>query len=155
MIQIIDVIKHKNKYSTQTMIVIDKHPEFKYKRVGDMLIAEDSGFFSFYKYKKPSKNWEAFAGREFDIHLDSGEIEKAYGQWWDHLPEDYSDLVYCFGTQTEEGLARCNVFHSSKVDKVLVDEWLADNEPSNNYHKYDTKNKDYGEHKIISRWEAV
>ena len=60
-IKIIDVIKHRNKHYTQTMIVVDRDPVFEYEKDGSLLIAHDSGFFNFYVYDKPSKHFQALA----------------------------------------------------------------------------------------------
>jgi hypothetical protein len=87
--------------------------------------------------------------------LKNGGVEKACGQWWDHLPDDYSGLVYSLGVASVAELENCYVFYSMKIDKEMVDEWLSKNEPSNNYHKYDKRSKDYGKQTIVSRWEAA
>lgn len=155
MTKIIDVIEHKYKYGIQIEVVVDEPPKIIYERVDDLLIGEHDGFFRFYKYERPSKNWQAFAGREFEIPLVNGGIEKAYGQWWDHFPSDYRGLVYSLGVASVNQLARCNLFYGMKVDRELVDNWIAENEPSNNYNKYNPKDADYGKHKIVSRWENV
>ena len=71
-IKIIDIIHHKNKYSTQVFHILNRMPEFLYEREGSWLVGEDQGFFSFYKHKTPSKAFRAFAGREFEIPLVNG-----------------------------------------------------------------------------------
>lgn len=132
----------------QRFIVTDRKPVFVYERKGIWLIAEDSGFFGFYKYDPPGHSWRAFGGREFDIPLKNGSIEKAYGQWWDYMPPDHNGLLIETGYGTPEELSKCNVFCSVRVDPLLIDKWLAKNEPSNNYHRYDKRHKDFGKHKI-------
>ena len=92
-LEIIDIIDHTNKYSVQRFVVLNRSPNFMYEREGKWLIAEDSGFFNFYYYDRPCPNWEAFAGRKFNIKMKDGSIEEAYGQWWDGVPEDYQGLV--------------------------------------------------------------
>lgn len=139
MIKIIDIIQHKNKYGTQTMLIVDRPPIFKYEKKGNLLVGEDSGFFSFYTYKRPSTGFRAFGGRKFDIPLKSGEIEKAQGQWWNCLPHEYKDAVYTLGVATVKELEKCYVFYSMKVKKELVDTWLLNNKPSTNYYKYSKK----------------
>jgi len=114
------------------------------------LIGEESGFYYFYGYKRST---EAFCGREFDIPLVGGGVERASGQWWHSMPEDFRGLVDSLGGGTEEGLGKCNVFSSIYVDSEMVEKWLYDNKPSNNYHKYDTKHKNFGEHTIVSCWD--
>ena len=155
MIKIIDVIKHQNKYGYQWFLVINRKPDFIYERNGNFLIAEDSGFFNFYFYERPTPGFYAFAGRKFDIKLKNGGVEKAFGQWWDKTPPDYVELLYHFGYGTPEGLAKCNVFCSGSIDKVLVDKWLDENEPSNNYNKYNKRDPDFGKHTIDSKWDVL
>ena len=126
-IKIIDVILHKNKYSTQTFVVTDRQPNFVYTKIDNWLIAEDSGFYSFYFHELASKTWKAFAGRKFNIPLDNGETIEAVGQWWDGVPEEYKELMES-GSSTIEQLNECNVFCSSRCDKRFIDEWLEENE---------------------------
>ena len=150
MVKIIDIIKHKDKYGgSRIIIVVDDPPSFKYERVGDLLVGEDSGFFNFYKHVKPSKHYQAFAGRKFDIPLKDGSIEKAHGQWWDHLPSDYYKLLYSVGVASIQQLNDCYVFRSMKVDREIVDDWLSKNDPSNNYYKYDKRSNNYGKQTIV------
>ena len=92
-LEILDIIDHRNKYSTQRFVVLNRSPNFVYECKDTWLIAEDSGFFNFYYYERPSGSFFAFAGRKFDIKMQDGSIEKAYGQWWDGVPEDYRGLV--------------------------------------------------------------
>jgi hypothetical protein len=150
---IIDIIDHRNKYSTQRFAVISRSPDYKYERKGKWLIGEDSGFFSFFYHDSPRGAFYAFAGRKFDIPMIDGTTIKATGQWWDGVPEDYHGLISHIGYDTVAGLERCNVFCGGNVDPDIVEKWLSENEPSNNYHKYDKRNPDYGKHTIISRWE--
>lgn len=152
-IKILDVIKHRNKYAVQTFVVLNRRPDYKYERKGDWLIGEDSGFFSFYRYKV-DRHAKAFAGREFDIRLKNGEVIKASGQWWDDVPESYvRGLIYHLGVGTPEELAKCNVFCASNIDQVMVNDWLKNNKASNNYHKYDKRHPDFGKHIINSKWD--
>ena len=153
--KIIDIIDHRNKYETQRFVVINRKPKYLYERKGIWLIGEDSGFFNFYYHQAPSGRFYAFCGRKFDIPLKDGSIEKAFGQWWDGIPSGYSDLLYRLGCGTPEALGRCNVFCSAAVDRAIIDKWLSENEPSNNYHKYDNRHSDFGKHVIKSRWENV
>lgn len=155
-IKILDVIVHRNKDYSQLFVVTDRKPEYKYERKGKWLIAEDSGFFSFYKYDRPSRGFQAFAGRKFDIPMVDGTVEKAHGQWWDGVPKDYQGLLISPGVATLEELESCYVFYGGRCcDREILDAWLSENEPSNNYEKYDKRSKAFGEHKIVSRWEST
>lgn len=42
-LEIIDIIDHRNKYSVQRFVVLNRSPIFVYEREGKWLIAEDSG----------------------------------------------------------------------------------------------------------------
>ena len=152
MIEIIDIIHHKNAYSTQEMIVTSRKPKYLFEKKGIWLIGEDSGFFSFLYYQRPCKGSVAFAGRKFDILMKDGSVINATGQYWDGVPESYSGLLRSIGRASIEELDRCYVFSSSMVDKEIVNNWLSNNEPSNNYNKYDKRSKDYMVHKIVSKF---
>lgn len=156
-IKIVDIIKYRNQYNTQTLVVLSRDPVFVYEKKGHYLIAEDSGFFDFLGYEPASEYSKAFGGVEFTIPLVDGSEIKASGQWWDSTPPDYGELIkegliVQAGIKTIEGLARCNVFTSGKVDSEILREWLENNEPSNNYDKYRVGHKHYMVHKIVSRW---
>ena len=149
-----DIILHKNKYYTQVCVIINRLPEFKYEydNTGAWLLAEDSGFFSFYHQRKETFD-QAFCGRPFNIPLVDEGVVKAQGSWWDNTPDDYDMLLYHCGSNTVEQLGKCYVFTSSKIDKQLIDDWLDNHTPSNNYHKYDKRSKEYMKHLIISPWD--
>lgn len=138
---IIDVIRHSTKFAgglTQGFIVLDKMPEFIYERRGNCLVAADDGFYDCLHYDKPSKNWKAFAGREFDLKMKDGTIEHAYGQWWSGKhQENAPELIISLGMNTIEELHKCYVFCSGHVSKAKYDAWLSCNTPSDNYYKYD------------------
>ena len=150
-IKIIDVILHQNKYDVQTFVVLNRMPKFIYEKKGKWLIGEDSGFYNFYYHEQPTRMFQAFGGREFDIPLKNGETIKASGQWWDGTPEEYRHLFRC-GIETIDGLNKCNVFASGRFDKKLLDKWLLKNRPSNNYRKYDKRNNDYMVQTIVSKF---
>lgn len=154
-IKILDIIDHRNKYETQRMLVVDRMPQFVFERRGSgLLIGHDSGFFQFYRHETPWPNSRAFAGREFEIPMVDGTAIKANGQWWDCLPRDYAELTYDLGVNTIEWLSKCYVFWGCfHEDRDLVDSWLTENQPSNNYNKYNPKHADYGKQTIASRWD--
>lgn len=149
---ITDVIIHKNKMFTQTFLLLNRKPIFKFEKKDNWLISEDNGFFQFYSYEKPVGRFKAFGGSEFDIHLKNGEVIKANGQWWDAVPKDFQDKVKSYGYGTIDTLSKCYVFCSTYVQKGIVEKWLEENEPSNNYNKYNQKHPDYGKHTIPEKW---
>jgi len=149
-IKILDVIYQELSSETLCYIIVDREPDYIYERKDGWLIAEDSGFFDFFKHDTPSGRFYAFDGREFDIQLMDGIIEHAYGQWWHGVPEDYNGLLYHIGYGISDKLSDCNVFRSCSIDQYLLNDWLLNNNPSNNYHKYDKRHANFSKH-IIER----
>ena len=155
MSKIVDVIFHKNKYYIQRFLVVDEIPDLKYKATikcgRKVLIAEDGIFFGLYYYDKPTENWQAFAGRKFDIPMLDGKITKAHGQWW-HGNSGIN--VINVGIGTPERLGKCNVFCGCDVKKDVAEQVFNNfKNPSNNYYKYDKKHSDYGKNIIVSPWD--
>ncbi len=154
--EILDIIDHRHKYGTQRELVVDRMPSLVYEqRSRVLLVGHDSGCFGFYGYETPGPTWKAFCGRKFEIPMVDGSVIEASGQWWDPgLPADFQGLLYSYGMNTIAGLAQCCVFMSGiLIDCLIVDAWLAKNEPSNNYHKYDKRHEDFGKHRIVSPWK--
>ena len=141
-IEIKDIIKH-GTYN-QHFLLLNRKPVFTYDKTDNWLIAEDAGFFSFYHFDRPSKNFKAFAGRVFDIPLKNGEIINANGQWWDAVPLEYKDKILSLGYGTIDSLSGCYVFCHIYVSKEIVEKWLVENSVSNNYNLYNKKHSDYG-----------
>lgn len=137
--KIIDVIVSDN--TGQMFLILDRLPEYNYERHGDWLHAEDSGFYDQYVYKKPTKYCKAFAGREFDIKMKNGDVEKACGQWWSGVNKELIPGQVCHPAySTIEELQHCYVFRGGvSVEKKLVTDWLGKHEPSTDYWKYDQR----------------
>lgn len=155
-ISIVDIIDHKSKYAVQRLLVVNRRPKPVFEREGQYLIGDDAGFWMVYKYETPGPNWKAFAGRKFDIPMKDGSTIKADGQWWSSPMKCLSEMTYNIGAATVESLSECHVFFGTYyVDRKLVDDWLQENEPSNNYDKYNPKHADFGKHRIVSRWETA
>lgn len=153
--EIIDVIMHTDAYHTSPYIVLDSPLNLIYERHGNYLIGEDSGFFGFLAKKPFDKRWPAFGGREFDIPLLDGSVEKAYGQYWDEIPDDWCDLVAVVGASSLPELNECYVFSGFCVDTQLIEKWLLENEPSNNYNKYNKRHENYAKQIVFNRFEKV
>lgn len=133
--EIKDIIIH-GEYK-QMSIVLDEMPKFLYERRGNCLVASDDGFYGCYFYDRPSKNWEAFAGRKFDISMKGGTIEHAHGQWWDGKhQENAPEPIVNAGISTPDKLASCYVFMSSHISQKKVEAWLQQNKPASDYYKY-------------------
>ena len=133
-----DVIIHGEH--KQVSIVLDKMPEFIYEKKGEyLLFAEDDSFYESYAYER-SAHAKAFAGREFDIPMKDGSIIKANGQWWDSgiraaTPEDITQV----GINTLDGLKKCYVFFSAKINATKLNKWLENNKASADHWKYDER----------------
>ena len=97
--KIIDVIITKNK---QIFVIVDKKPKFLYERKGDLLVADDDGFYNTYYYERPNKYSKAFGGREFGIQLKDGNVEHAFGQWWDGKHQEKSVRMNWNGADMEQ-----------------------------------------------------
>lgn len=111
-----NVVNRPTQGSPQYFIVLNRMPVFVYERKGDLLLAEDSGFYSCYRYEAPSKGFQAFGGSKFDIQLKNGEVEKAHGQWWStRHPESQNKKMCDRGYQTLDGLAKCFVFCGGSI----------------------------------------
>lgn len=147
-----DIIIHRNKMFTQTFLLLNRKPVFAFFERDKWLIAEDNGFFKFYYYEKPVGRFKAFGGSEFDIPMKNGKVIKANGQWWDAVPKDYISKVDSYGYGTIDTLSKCYVFGSVYVQKGMVEKWLEENEPSNNYNKYNHCHADYRKHTIPEKW---
>lgn len=154
-INIVDVIDHRNEYATQRMLVVNRFPKPLFTKDSRGLIGVDDCVHQFYKYERPGPGWEAFAGREFDIPMADGTVEHAKGQWWDVSRKEFRDTTYDLGMATIEQLKECYVFYGGKhIDRAIVDVWLAENTPSNNYNKYDERHATFRQHQIVSPWET-
>lgn len=83
------------KFNSGVALVLDKSPEFKYYRQGNLIIGLDDTctFVKCYYYERPSLGFYAFGGREFDIQLDDGDIVHCNGQWWDGGYRQASELL--------------------------------------------------------------
>jgi hypothetical protein len=149
-----DVLYYSSQYGQHWYLILDRMPAPLFERKGNWLIGEDSGFFKFYAYEAPGPGWKAFGGSKFDIPLKDGSVEHAYGQWWDYKPADFEPTTRAYGMATKAALAHCHVFTGGfHVDQVLVDDWLQQHEPSNNYNKYNPRHPDFGKQTIGNQWD--
>lgn len=144
-INIIDVIHHKNAYSVQTFVVIDRMPEWVYKRNGTIFTANDDGFYDF--MAGSANKGDAFGGRQFTIKLDDDTEFLCRGDVWSVGPDPDVGPTLSVGVCTMAELEKCYVFRSASISKAKLDAWLSENTPSNNYYKYDPREK-------LEYWEA-
>ena len=138
---IVDVIIHGPYY--QISVVIDVNPKMVYERKRNLLVAEDDGFWDCLAFETPSKNWQAFGGRKFDILMKDGSVEHAHGQWWAYWATGIAPYpTESLGIATLEDLRKCYVFCSGIISTAKLDDWLSKNTPSTDYYKYDRQHED-------------
>ena len=116
------------KFNQSIAYVLDKKPELIYKKVDGLIYGTDGIFYQCYKYDRPSKNWQAFGGREFEIKLETGDIVKCNGQWWNGGFDEVGKLAGCtIGASvlsTVEELKKCYVFSGYEVDMDKFKEFI-------------------------------
>jgi hypothetical protein len=102
------------EFNKSQSLVFNRMPLYKYTIDGDLMWANDGPFYSCFKYEKPSKNWQAFAGRKFDLDMLDGSVTKCEGQWWDGgiscLSEKLGLALNSITIGTVEHLIDCYVF---------------------------------------------
>lgn len=64
-----------------------------YKQYGNTIIGTDGVFISCLYHESPSGRWQAFAGREFDITLENGDVIKCKGQWWSGVSKKAIEII--------------------------------------------------------------
>ena len=159
-IRIVAIVGDGN--SQMDRYVLNRNPVFKYKHLNKNIIyAQDDMFFSCYEYSRPSKEWAAFAGRKFDIHMEDGEVINAFGQWWDggagNASKELGLNLINSAYQTQTGLIKCYVFYGTNVDKKGLEKLLADYDgPTYQYWDYEKIIKfDDMRHKLYMRMRKL
>jgi hypothetical protein len=139
--KIIDAILLKPYNNAHYYLVLDEMPVFTFERTGNRLIAECDGFVECYGYETPGPNWQAFGGRKFELPMKDGTMEQAHGQWWWCQPAETESIgsLTSVGIATLEQLKQCYCFSGGNISTAKLNEWLASNEPSTDYEKYDER----------------
>ena len=108
------------KFNSGVAYVFNREPDYKYQRDGDLLWAKDGPFYSCYGYEPPSRAFQAFGGREFDLKLLDGGVVHCSGEWWDKgLWKLRAKLGLNLGSlsmKTKEQLIKCYVFYGTSCD---------------------------------------
>lgn len=140
-IEIIDVIHNYSQYSTtpQVFVVISRRPKFVYEKRGNNLVAHDGGFYDYMYIEQPSRAFQAFGGREFDIQLIDGSTMHCKGQVWSGRKVEQVEPMIEVGCATLDQLRECYCFFGAQISKAKYDDWMATNTPSYNYEKYDPR----------------
>lgn len=138
--QILDVIVQRWYDQTFYYVVVDRPIEVVYERRGNELTGRHGDFYDFLGIAPGSSG--AFGGRKFDVTLTDGSKFHCHGQVWAcGAPEELRGKTLSIGACTLAELQRCYVFFGSHVLKETLDAWLANNEPSTDYYKYDEQRK--------------
>lgn len=83
------------KFNNSKAFVLKDKVKLRYTRHGNILIGiDDSGtFVDCLYYETPHGAFRAFAGREFDIPLENGEVIHCNGQWWQGGAEKAEEIL--------------------------------------------------------------
>jgi hypothetical protein len=104
-------------------LVFDKEDEMIYKRNGNIIYGFNGFKYNCYEYQGGS---QAFAGREFDIELDDGEVVKCKGDWWHAGVNRVSELenvsLINIASECIESLKKCYVFCGGEMDSKKYQE---------------------------------
>lgn len=117
-IKIIAKVRFNDGYA----YVLNRNVNFLYTKMDDKtIIGYDEEIYQFYKKDSFGKNWKAFGGREFELKLTDGSVEKCYGQWWDGITKTAQELfkdkrMKHFAFSTNEELKRCYVYYGATCD---------------------------------------
>ena len=105
--------------------VLNRMPHFLYTKLDwKTIIGEDEGMYEFYMYDNTDR-YKAFGGRQFQLPLTDGSVEKCYGQWWDGMNDTAlklfsRDIISYFIYSTIEELKKCYVYTACRADANWV-----------------------------------
>lgn len=134
--KIVEVIIH-GPYK-QISIIVDVAPNLIYKRIDNWFFANDGGWYGCLKLVPGSK--DAFGGSKFSLPMEDGTAFECSGQVWSEWNAELcSEETRRVGVATMEQLANCYVFASGRVSLSQLEAWLANNEASTDYWKYDKR----------------
>ena len=114
------------KFNDREALVLDRSPNLKYTKYNsNTIIGKDGLFCSAYFYDSPSKSWQAFAGRKFDLQLTDGTVEHCHGQWWDGVNNTsrkiIGDNIIHITAASIDQLKKCYVFFGYTSTKELYE----------------------------------
>lgn len=138
-IRIVDVIRttaYEGRH-VQWSVLVDRMPVRVYRRDGNSLVSNDSGFYDFLGIAHGTSG--AFAGRKFTVRLEDGSDFECNGQVWSCGAPVGTEPTVSVGIATKEKLDECYVFMGASMSKTMLKDWLAKNQPSSNYRKYDKR----------------
>lgn len=96
----------------------------------ETIIGEDEGIYNFYVYETPSKNWQAFGGREFDLVMSDGTKTHCCGQWWDGLSRAarlmFDGMLSSIAYSDIDSLKKCYVYCGARCDTSWINKLLSE-----------------------------
>ena len=117
------------KFNDSIAMVLDEIPKLKYQKKADCLLGSNGVFLDTLFYERPDDRWKAFAGRKFDIELDTGEVIHCEGQYWDgvkpiHKSMVEGDIIHVTAS-TLDNLKKCYVFCGYKGIKHEIQKLMS------------------------------
>ena len=118
----------KVKFNDGFAYVLNRNLDFRYTKIDQKtIIGEDEGTLLFYTYEPPSWRWKAFTGRQFELTLTDGTVEKCHGQWWDGINDTIKELfdldqIYYFSYSTIEMLKEHYLFMGCMAEKSWIEQ---------------------------------
>lgn len=118
------------EFNDSCALVLNRMPEFKvYRRNASLAWSYDSGFYNCYRYERPSKAFQAFGGREFELPLSAGGSLKCNGQWWDGGIENLQKITKIKTSSctisTIDRLKECYVFSAAYISEEKLSELVS------------------------------
>ena len=143
--KIVAVVKMNNHEA----YVLEEPVNFIYTKHGkDTIIGTDGCFLMCYGYETPSKGWEAFAGRKFDLPLSDGTVEHCCGQWWmgvnNRAKEVVGEEIISVAQEDIKRLKECYIFAGCCGIKNKVEQLRSE---------YSGKVYEYNEYRNLLRGE--
>lgn len=124
------------KFNSGQAFCMKDRINLKYKRYGDTIIGTDGPFFDCYYYQEGYG--KAFAGREFTLVMEDGEVVKCDGNWWDgktsKVTEILGETVHVTAKYIK-GLQHCYVYYGYECIKNEMEKLInAYDGPIYNYY---------------------
>lgn len=128
----------KVKFNDSFAYVLNRDPVYKYKRIKNLIYAQDGPFISCYGYETPTKFSKAFSGREFFLDMEDGTKTHCKGQWWDKGQAEISKHLNINMIKatlgTEERLLNCYCYYGTQV--VMEEIELLDSQYKGTVYEY-------------------
>lgn len=116
------------RFNNHEAYVFNTTKHFRYRRHGkNLIVGRDRIFYNFFSYAEPSDGFAAFAGREFTLNLEGGEVVLCNGQWWSTCAESINgiNLDICTVGWLNE-LLECYVYYGCCIESAALATLRAD-----------------------------